>query len=47
MKIKNMNILKILDIFFLTVLLVIGIETFIKLKKSENKQIEEVRKVFF
>ena len=39
-----MNILKIVDLVFIIILAIVGIETFIKIKKSEGKKIEEVRK---
>ena len=38
-----MNILKIAIIVIIIIYLVIGIETFVKLKTSENKRIEDVR----
>ncbi len=39
-----MKYLNIMVIILIAILLIIGIETFIKLKKSENKTIDEVRK---
>ena len=39
-----MKYLNIIVIILIAILLIIGIETFIKLKKSENKTIDEVRK---
>lgn len=39
-----MTILKIIDIILIVLLLIAGIETFIKFKKCENKKIEEIRK---
>lgn len=39
-----MNIIKFIDIILILTLLVIGIDTFIKLNKSEGKKIEYVKK---
>lgn len=39
-----MKYLNIMVIILIAILLIIGIETFIKLKKNENKTIDEVRK---
>lgn len=39
-----MKIIRIIDIVLIIVLLIIGCETILKAKKSEGKQIEEVRK---
>ena len=38
-----MGVLKIVDIILIVLLLVIGIETIIKFKKSDGKLIEEIR----
>ena len=39
-----MSLLKIINIILLVILLIVGIETIIKFKKSENKLIEDIRK---
>lgn len=39
-----MNLLKLIEIILIIILLVIGIETIIKFKKSENKLIEDIKK---
>lgn len=39
-----MLVLKILNVILILALLVIGVETIIKIKKSEGKLIEDVRK---
>ncbi len=38
-----MDILKIVNLIFIVILATVGVETFIKIKKSENKRIEEVK----
>lgn len=39
-----MQILRVLTIIIIILLLVVGIETIIKIKHSENKKIEDIRK---
>lgn len=39
-----MNIIKIIDIILIILLIIIGIETLLKVKNSEGKLIEDVRK---
>ena len=39
-----LRILKITDIIIVAALIVLGIETLIKIKKSSNEQVEKIRK---